>query len=382
VTVDEAPKTFDSYTLYTTNLGSRAALIDMRGNVLHEWAMPFSRVWPEATHVRRRPDDQIHWFGCHLYPDGTLLAVYHVDGDTPYGYGLVKLNKESRLLWAVADTVHHDVDVDEDGFIYALTQKVVTPSAASSSSIRAPYMADYLVVLSPDGQERKRIPILEAFRDSPFSLLLTALARPKAKGLIERRDMAAQPDNGDLLHTNSVRVVRRSQASQFPCFKPGEVLISLRSLDALAVVDTETGHVVWAATGVWRSQHDAELLDNGHILVYDNLGSAAGTRVLEYDPVTQAIPWFYANDHATPFNATMRGMKQRLPNGNTIIVDPEGGRAFEVTRDKELVWECYFVVSAVAADLPSVSRTFVLTARRYAHAELRFLEEGVRARPQ
>ena len=32
---------------------------------------------------------------------------------------------------------------------------------------------------------------------------------------------------------------------------------------------------------------------------------------------------------------------QRLPNDNTLITDSVSGRAFEVTRDKEIVWEFY-----------------------------------------
>ena len=47
--------------------------------------------------------------------------------------------------------------------------------------------------------------------------------------------------------------------------------------------------------------------------------------------MTQAIPWVYTNENATRFSAFFRGMKQRLPNGNTLIVDPDNGRLFEVT---------------------------------------------------
>jgi hypothetical protein len=33
------------------------------------------------------------------------------------------------------------------------------------------------------------------------------------------------------------------------------------------------------------------------------------------------------------------GTGQRLPNGNTLITESDNGRAFEVTKDKEIVWE-------------------------------------------
>src|SRR5262249_5107186 len=44
--VDEPGKTFDGFTLYTTNVGSQASLINMRGEEVHRWEAPFSRVWP------------------------------------------------------------------------------------------------------------------------------------------------------------------------------------------------------------------------------------------------------------------------------------------------------------------------------------------------
>src|SRR5581483_3483288 len=119
-------------------------------------------------------DEQIHWFRCHLYPNGDLLAIYHVSGDTPYGYGLIKLDKDSHLLWAYAGNVHHDVDVGEDGTIYTLGQKLVSTPPPGLESLPCPLIADSLVVLGSDGRERQTIPILEAFRDSPYAGLLLA----------------------------------------------------------------------------------------------------------------------------------------------------------------------------------------------------------------
>ena len=39
-----------------------------------------------------------------------------------------------------------------------------------------------------------------------------------------------------------------------------------------------------------------------------------------------------------PFRAAQGGV-QRLANGNTLITESMGGRAFEVTRDGKIVWE-------------------------------------------
>jgi hypothetical protein len=380
VTVDDPTYTADGFTLYTTNLGPRAALIDMRGRVIHEWSKPFSQAWPQAQGGPAFPDGYFHWFRCHLYPNGDLLAVYHADNETPYGYGLVKLDKDSNLLWSYPANVHHDADVGEDGRIYTLTQHLAVAPPPGLEALPSPYIADTLVVLSPEGRELETVPLLEAFRDSPYSLLLTSGAGAGG-GPAPGKDRRPDADKGDVLHANSVKVLPRSLASKFPLFKPGQVLISLRSLDAVAVLDVPTRRVVWAARGVWRGQHDADFLDSGRLLLFDNLGWAPGARVLEYDPVTQAVPWSYAGENASLFAAGQRGAGQRLANGNTLIVDPDGGRLLEVTADKKLVWECYCLVAAVAPDGTAHSLVNLTSARRYAADGLTFLKGGPRVRP-
>jgi hypothetical protein len=363
----ETAKTFDGLTLYTTTEGSRARLIDMHGKLVHQWQLPFSKAFPRTPHIARTPlpDKAVHWFRCYMYPNnGDLLALYHADGDTPYGYGLAKLDKDSRLLWSYAANTHHDVDVGEDGRIYTLTQHIIPKPPPGLGSIAGPLIVDSLVILSPEGRELESIPLVEAFRDSPYaSVLMTSLDVPTARDIPPQEIV-----KGDILHTNSVRVLTRSLAPRFPQFKQGQVLLSLRRPNAIAVLDTHTRKVVWAARGVWMGQHQAQFLRNGHILLYDNIGSAHGTRLIEYDPATQAMPWVYANENSAPFKAGWRGMQQRLPNGNTLIVNPEYWSILEVTPGKELVWEC-------------CCEGTVTSAWRYRANDLKFLKGGIRARP-
>ncbi|HEY7425887.1 MAG TPA: arylsulfotransferase family protein [Gemmataceae bacterium] len=377
VTVDQAEKTSDGFTLYTATEGSRATLIDMHGSEVHHWELPFSRAWAHPPHVEDPlPDEQINWFHCYLYPNGDLLAVYHADGDTPYGYGLVKLNKDSQLLWAYPGRVHHSVDVGEDGTIYTLTQKLESKPPTRLRFLPTPYLADSLVVLSQEGRELDNIPIAEAFANSPYVPILTSAGQ-----FLQPMSYSAPPRlKNDLFHANSVRVLKRARAAKFSLFKAGQILLSVRNLNTIAVLDRQTRSVAWAAQGIWRVQHDAEYLDNGHLLLYDNFGARNQARILEYDPVTQAIPWVYANEDSVPFHAFFRGMKQRLPNDNTLIVDPDNRRLFEVTQDKELVWAFFCPLAPVPADQrPGLHA--VNYARRYHANELTFLKGAVRARP-
>lgn len=400
ITLDKPGQTFDGYTLYTTVEGSGAVLMDMHGNEVHRWNLPFDPAWRAmTTDLEPFPANKVHWFRCHPFPNGDLLAIYHADGDTPYGYGLVKMDRDSRLLWVYAGNAHHDLDIAEDGTIYVLTQRLADKPPAGWSWFPAPYIADDLVILSPEGKELEKIPILEAFYSSPYALTFSFLAAPRldrpphiGPGLPwpphPLPPSAPQQDplpmgahstptpgadtKGDPLHTNSVRVLGRALASKFPLFKPGQVLISLNACSTLAVLDRESRSVVWASQGIWKAQHDAEFLDNGNLLLFDNHGSPRGSRVLEYNPRTQAIPWYYDGEDGSEFLARSRGVKQRLPNGNTFIVDPDGGRLVEVTPDKERVWECLLPIHPGAA---------ITGASRHAPDTLTFLKGKARARP-
>ena len=44
--------------------------------------------------------------------------------------------------------------------------------------------------------------------------------------------------------------------------------------------------------------------------------------------------------YGEPFYTSERGMSQRLPNGNTLIVNSERGTLLEVTPEKEIAWSC------------------------------------------
>jgi hypothetical protein len=377
--VDEPSKTCDGFTLYACadheGEGAEALLMDMAGQVVHRWAL---RDWEVRLfdpgldgRIRKIHNFKPCFYGLHLKANGDLLAVSH--GAPPVGgTGLAKLDRDSNLLWDYPAAVHHDIDVAEDGTIYAIQHELLVETPAGLQHLATPCKSDQLAVLSPDGKPlREPLSILEAIRNSPYSMLLSGLGKAKGTTGPPGAAHASPLDEGqrrfDLLHTNFVQVFDRKWAASFPAFKPGQVLISMRHLDAIAVLDVDAGSVVWAACGPWREQHDPHFLDNGHLLIFDNRGGPKGSRVIEYDPQTQAFPWSYPRENNPPFYSSERGMNQRLPNGNTFIVDSEEGVLMEVTPGRELVWSYS-------------TGQFITNARRYSADQLQFLG-GQRARP-
>lgn len=366
VTVDK-PGTFDGFTLYSAGKGTRAVLINMRGEVVHEWSTSFSKIWPNPSpdHIRAPIDDsRIHIFNSYLFPNGDLLAVLEGMGDTPYGYGLVKLDRKSNVVWAYAANCHHSVDVGEDGTVYVLTHRIVKQMPVGLEDIPTPTLVDEVVLLDgKTGVELKKISLLEAFHNGNYRNLLAPVKQAKSSTADGAAVVWREESRGDVLHTNAVHVLNSEIAPSFPLFAAGQVLISVRNLDTVAVLDTARQQIVWAKNGPWKSQHDPRYLPSGRLLIFDNLGLGTNmSRVLEYQPETQAIPWSTADDPKISFYSAVRGNCQRLPNGNTFIVSADDGQLLEVTPEKEVVWDCSCHLS-------------VANARRYRPDQVSFLDQ-------
>jgi hypothetical protein len=370
--VDQPEKAFDGFTLYACEAGqepgTQAFLLDMHREVVHRWAVPFSELRPDPDYIKsRRNDSWGCFFSSHLYPNGDLLVVCHGPGTN--SYCLARLDKDSNILWTYPAAVHHDCDVAEDGTIYAIQQQPFQDTS-DAAGIVSPCLDDLLIALSPDGELlREPISILAALRDSSYSALLAPLERPveqhrPPRGSTAPRIAQVLPQQ-DELHTNCVRVLRSDVASKFPNFKAGQVLISVRNLSVIAMIDPLSKQVTWATRGPWLAQHDPQFLDNGHLLIFDNLGSPKGSRVLEFDPQAYSVPWSYSAEYDPRFYTSERGMNQRLPNGNTFIVISEAGEMIEVNHDHEVVWNC------------SPGR-FITMGRRYAADQVAFLEANPR----
>jgi outer membrane protein assembly factor BamB len=298
---------------FTSGHFAGAILMDMDGRVLHEWRYDFLKVWPdeiESTEI----DGSEYWRWAHLFENGDVLAIFD-------GLGLIKVDRNSNLIWEHLGGEHHDLDVTDDGRIFVLTRRAHMIERINELM---PILEDFVAVLDSDGRLLKEVSLLEAFENSNFA------SSPAARGYFPR---------GDIYHTNAVEVLDGSLADRIPAFAKGNVLLSMRSLSTIAVLDMDLGEIVWVAADLWLAQHDPKVLDNGNILVFDNRGAKGDSRVVEFDPATREMVWVYAGDRSNSFFTQMCGASHRLENGNTLITESDFGRAFEVTPDGEIVWE-------------------------------------------
>jgi hypothetical protein len=295
--------------LYTSGHAPAAFLVDMRGEPLHRWEIAYRDAFPDA------PADALERAGTrylrrvHLFENGDLLAVFDY-------FGLVKIDRGSRLLFAKAMPVHHDVFAAGDR-IYALAEEVhEVPRLRPGRRVRE----DEIRILDARGDELGRVSLLRALERSRWSRLLSRL-----------------PAHDDLFHTNTIQILDGSLAERSPAFRRGNALVAIRNLDLVAVVDLEREEIVWATQGSWHLPHEPILLPSGRLLLFDNLGLRTRSRALEVEPATGAVVWSFAGEGAGFLSEGM-GAVQRLPNGNTIVTDSFGGRALEVDPAGRVVW--------------------------------------------
>lgn len=325
--------------LFTNANLCSADLMDMDGRVLHSWSHEPCFRWENAV----------------LLPNGDLLVA----GRVPYDRSsaeeaavaryLTLLAWDGSVRWEQPLSAHHDAELAPDGRILALALRHrMLPAVHKKHPVK-----DHLIVeLSRAGEVLREVSLFDAIRSSQDVFSLQPIRPREFDGVMEV----------DLFHSNSVEAMRHpGLVGRHAIYDPGNVLVCIRNQDTLAVFDLEAQRVLWAwGQGEISGPHDATLLANGNILAFDNGLGRDWSRVIELDPIERRIVWEYRAPDPESFYTGTRGSNQRLANGNTLIVESDNGRAFEVTESGEVVWR--FVNSNLTAQRePSV----IVRMRRY-----------------
>jgi hypothetical protein len=298
---------------YTSGHAPAAFLVDMEGKLLHEWRHALKDIWPEYP-LRADSPKTGYWRRALPLPDGSCLAIFE-------GIGIIKVDKDSKLLWARQNGAHHDLHVLENGDIWVLTRKAHQVEDINS---RFPTLEDFATLLDADGNEKQSISLLEAARRS---------------GEIGRAIWAAMQPDGDVMHSNSIRWMDGGIADKHPAFKQGTLLISMLFPNTVALLDPASGRFTLALTGTWKRQHHATILSNGNMMIYDNRSTSGRSAITEVNPSTGEVLWEFRGNEETPFYSYSCGAWQELENGSFLITESDYGRAFEITRDGEVLWE-------------------------------------------
>jgi len=322
--------------------GPEVALLGADGKPAYRWRVPLDQVFTLPALLD--PAD-VETSGLQLLPDGSVLALVQYERDFPVFHwedtamntALVKLDRDSKLVWSYLGNPHHDVKLGPDGTIYALVAREGQVPPRPDLDLPAHFRDEGVAVLDAAGHEQRVIWLAEAIAKSPYANLFAALD-PGWEGCLADRAYC-----WNLFHANSIQLIPASAAAKTSFAKEGDLLVNLRELDAVVVIDPKTGTLRWAMRGSWRHAHDAELTERGTVALFDNRGNygpgGGASRILEVDPANGAVLWSYTGAADHPFSSSVHGTKAFLANGNVLVTETMGGRVFEATHDGRLVWE-------------------------------------------
>ena len=278
-------------------------LMDLEGKVVHRWD---SDAFGPQRHGRSIS---------RLLPDGSLVINI---ADT----GIARLAWDGDVMWKRRGVYHHDHTADADGNVYALVEREHGVAVDDETHVILDHGIQHI---SPDGEAVKTWWLSDSLAEDESFLRRAARARRK--------------NRWDVIHANSIELLQEHPDG---LWDDGDFLTSARNLDMVLVVSRETGEVLWKwGPGELEQQHSPTQSADGRILIFDNGSRRKWSRIVEVDPSTQKITWEYEGTDDHPFYSRTRGIVQRLTNGNLFVVSSNAGRIFELTPDKEIVWEFY-----------------------------------------
>ena len=296
------------YVLIAPTWGQDAYLLNWNGEVANHW-----RTGPRMT----------SW--CYLRANGNLFINERVA--EPMGVKLTtsgimrEYDWDGSLVWEHVDPwQHHDARrLENGGVVYTAYRK-----------------------MTHDEQARVKGGVPGS--ESPEGMYGEVIREVDAAGhVVWEWDFANFGPGQFPLHQNANRW-SAGHPNTVQVLSNGDYLICCKALNLIFRIDRRTSEVVWHfQDDEMGGQHDAQMIENGNILVFANgaFGSdLLHSQVWEIDPATKDVVWRYVAKHnpMSFFSPHMSGC-QRLTSGNTLICEGARGCVFETTPDGDVVWE-------------------------------------------
>lgn len=279
-------------------------LIGADGTLVHQWPVHHERIIPNGK-VWEFPH------GTTVLPDGSVLVSFNSEP------GLARIDGCGDPVWAVPEQVHHHVIQPDDREGYWTWRSVKWGGSHDQVLLR---------FSGATGQDLETIDLVD---DVILPHPATALRMGTLEGFAFRRGAAAGAVP-DIFHPNDIEPLPAAIAGAFPQFEAGDLLISLRNLDLIAVLDRETREMLWVQQGPWQQQHDPDWEPDGTISVFNNNRARQRSRITLVNPATGDMRDAFGGAGPAYYTDTM-GNHQHLPNGNWLIVAANEGRLLEVT---------------------------------------------------
>ena len=362
-------KAYDGYTLFTPHTkvsswivdkiqdpGSRKTyLIDMEGNIVHTWKHDHPAFYAEllpngnllrAEKIAGSPVNFGGWYGLlrEYAWDGKVVWEYKVSNPRQiahHGFDRLPNGNTAILIWE-NKTYDEALAKGRDPKDKALSRNgMPAPGQGPDGQPLQGIWPDAILEVTPKGEIAWEWHVWDNIGTGPDQIDIN-WHLPLSMGYFARADWT---------HWNSVRYNAKTD----------QYAVNSRDFGEIYIIDRKTKKIVWrygnpATHGMGKApsgyhddgdqvlfgSHDVEWLPNGNISIFNNgthRPSANRSSVMEINPATNQVVWQYETKDHNSFYSDFQSAAQKLPNGNWFITSTNNGHLFEVTPDKQVVWE-------------------------------------------
>jgi hypothetical protein len=305
-------------------------IIDRKGTIIHEWIARWNDVWGDKSgNFPReripRGDRGMYVHGVDILPDASVVANFE-------HLSTFRMNTCGDVEWKLDNLGHHSVFYSDQGYIWLTAERFIPERKTGFQNHKAPLRSWTVQKLSVDGDILKEIEIIDVLiKNDLFGLLYLSS--------LESEDTDVK---GDTLHLNDVDEFPVGVESEI--FEPGDLLVSLRNINALFVFDPETLKIKFLSIGRMLRQHDPDFMPGDRISVFDNRNLKPSTGP---EPLASRVLEFNARDGRSRvaldgkgrFFSSIMSVHQRLANGNILVASSGEGRVIEYAPDGTMVWQ-------------------------------------------
>ena len=320
-----------------------------KGQVIH--AYPFrpeeiESIPPLAAFPYEMPlGFSLHNKGLHAikmaeYPNGDLLAVFIGNDVFPYGLGTARIDHDGRPIWYRQDYSHHEPYIVRGSVALVPSMRIGAGPLSLGAHFKLqcdkPYH-DFVHVIDGSGRLIEEISILHALLESPYLPLLR------------------YPYHCDPTHLNFIHEVREDTGGRHG-IEPRDLVVSLRNLNAFAILDRGTHRVKRLVRGGFFGQHDVTHLEGTKFLMFDNLGrddTHGQSRLLMVDVADGTESTIFPND-GTPeplrnlFSLNHGGISISPDRRRALVTFTGDGMAVEVRIEDGTVLSVFHAVHDVS----------------------------------
>jgi hypothetical protein len=316
---------FPGYTIFCSVMGHHATMVDMEGQIVHQWHHDEG-----IQHLKLLDNSNLLIQTCPLKDAGGRENSGGSAG------AMIELEPNGETIWEHRDIAqHHD-------YIRLANGNTV-------------YLAWEPIPLDIS----KQIKGGHSHEEDPEYMWGDVIREVDAMGKIvkewhswehldfDKDVICPLESHKEWTHANSLEVLDN-----------GDWLVSFRLTSTVVIINYDSGDIIWRwgpdqvaaehdpkkwGSGELSHQHNAQMLPNGNIMVFDNgchrKRGPSFSRIVEIDKDSREFVWTYAAPTILAFYSFMVSGCSRLPNGNTLITEGASGKIFEVTEKHKVVWE-------------------------------------------